>query len=448
MPPRFMTRAQPSQARAAASGTPEAEATGPRPGPGSSVVRSSFATFLLRAASYGVRVVCLLVMARKAGPELFGTISLLFTMAEITRVLADCGLDTLMLRNMAIQRGDELSRSIGAALCAKAIMGGTAGLVLLLAMHRLTPHTPLLNVLICGLALTPLAMNLGANYFIATRQTHLVTVPVVAITAAATIVFGIAALLPSGVTLGLAVVLAYEAALGVWLLTAAVRTARIAPVLAWRAAPALLATALPFGVALALGYTYGKADVLVLQHFRGLEEVGRYSLWSRMLDPFLFVCGVVAVTAYGHLSAAVHENDASKTTSIARRYALLNIGISGSVAALVVLGGAPLTRRLFPEYASTLTIGILLSVLLVVRSANSILTACLQAAARRKLIMVVSATNFLVTLLACVPLARAHGAVGVVSGLLIMESLNFAVQFTFAKSFVMPARRRIQQASP
>ena len=399
---------------------------------GASVLGNSFATLMLRGASFGVRVACILVVARKAGPAAFGTVSVLFTMAEIARVVADAGVDTTMIRDMATQRGEALARSMGAALSAKLVTGGVVTMLLLGAMFRFNAADPVMNLSIGLLALTPLALNLGANYFIATRQTAMVGAPVALATSLAVVLVAAVAFLIESPTPLLLVVATYELLLGAWLVRLAVRTSGIRPILSLRGARDLLRTALPLGVAIAVGSTYGRLDVFVIDYFQGKEAVGLYSVWARLLDPFLFVVGVIAITAYGHLSASIHEGDLARTRSIARRYALLNLAVSVGVATLLAVGGGPLARRFLPSYDGSLWVGQLLSVILVLRSMNAVLTAILQAAAWRRLVMLVSFMNFAVALLACVSLASVAGVLGVVSGLIIMESLSFAVQATFA----------------
>ncbi len=405
---------------------------------GATVLGSSFATLLLRGASFGVRVLCILAAARTAGPELFGTIAVLFTTAEVARVIADCGVDTFMLRTMATERGDELARSMGAAMSAKLVAGvvvGTAALALMFALNRTHPA---LNLCIGLLALTPLALNFGANYFIATRRTVSVIAPVAAFTATALAVLAAVHALSRGPTPLILVVAVYELALGAWLLRLAFRDGGIAPRLSVSGARTLARASLPLGIAIAVGYVYGKFDVFILDRFVSKESVGQYGAWSRILDPFLFVCGAIAVTAYGHLSSAMHEGDVARTRGIVRRYATLNVAVSGLAAAILAVGGGFLARIFLPAYASSTWMGQLLAVLLVLRSINSVLTALLQAAARRKLIMSIALFNFGVALIACVSLAAVAGVVGVIAGLLVMETVNFALQATFARRVLLP----------
>jgi O-antigen/teichoic acid export membrane protein len=410
-------------------------------GSSASVIGNSFTTLVLRAASFGIRVMCILAVARKAGPALFGTISVFFTMAEIARVVADCGVDTSMLRNMATERGPALARSMGAAISAKLMMGFIVAAALLAAMSRFSDVGPALMLAVALLALTPLGVNLGANYFIATRRTALVGRSVTALTVFALAAFAaVTVLSPTPLPLIL-VVAGYEVVLGGWLVWRALRVAGIRPVLSAHTALALVRTALPLGVAIAVGYSYGKLDVFVLDHYCGKEAVGQYSVWSRLLDPFLFLCGVISVTAYGHLSSALHHGDMARTRSIARRYALLSLSVAAAAAALLAIGGAPLARRFLPRYEASIWIGQLLAALLVLRSINTVLTAVLQAAARRKLIMLISMGNFAVALVACVALARVAGILGVVCGLVVMESINFGIQATFARRELFPDPR-------
>lgn len=360
-----------------------------------------------------------------------------FSLAEIVKVLADCGVDTVMLRNMAIQRNEELRSSLGAALSAKLTAGVLAAAVLLGVTFWMSPSTPILNGLVALLALTPLLLNVGANYFIATRQAARVLLPVSVITIGAGGAVVVVSVLSTGVLPVIATVVSYEVALGAWLFREVLRVSNARPVLSLRRARDLVRSSLPLGVALALGFTYGKIDVFVLDHFSDRGVVGQYSFWSRLLDPFLFLSGVVAITAYGHLSSAIHEGDLRKTIRIARRYMVLNLSMSGAVALLFFVAGGSFAALLFPGYANSVWMGRLLGALLVLRSINAILTAGLQAAARRKLIMLISAGNFVVALVASVSLGSVAGALGVLCGLLLMEAINVVVQLACTRRVVL-----------
>lgn len=383
----------------------------------------------------------MLVIARKAGPELFGTISLFFTMAEIARVIGDCGIDTSILRNMATERGPDLARSLGAAVLAKLFASALVGSTLLILMFRLSPNSATLNISVALLALSPLVVNPGANYFIATQRPATVLVPAISLTVTAAASMAATAILVRDPVPLLAIVAGYEVLLGTCMCVFALRTAAVRPALSGRAALELLQTAFPLGIAITVGYAYGKLDIFVINHCCGVESVGQYAIWSRLLDPFLFICGAIAISAYGHLSRTMHEGDKQKTRRVAHRYILLSVSVSACATGLMLVAGGPLARRFLPSFAPSLWIGELLGLLLIVRSLNMILTAILQAAAKRKLIMGISLLNLAIALAATTLLGRMAGVFGVVCGLLFMESVNFAIQASFAqKSLRLVAR--------
>lgn len=397
---------------------------------------------MLRGASFGVRVVCLLIIARKAGPELFGTIAVLFTAAEIAKVVADLGVDTEMLRQMATQQGSDLAKTVGAALSAKLVAATIAWSTFVVVALWPGFADSVLTLSIATLAVTPLALNFGANYFIATQRVATIAIPVTLLTGLALLAVAIATALYRGPTLILLIVAGYELLLGASLTLLAVRASGIQPVFSGRAAVDLVRASLPLGIAIAVGYSYGKLDVFILDRYCGKEAVGQYSMWARLLDPVLFVCGAVAITAYGHLSGAMRTGEVRRIRSIARRYSTLNLSITGSVAILVLASGNFLVRRWFPAYSESVWIGQVLAILLMIRSVNVTLTAVLQAAAMRALIMASSLVNFTIALVACLCLVRVLGVAGVLTGLLLMESINFAVQLTFARKLLVGTAER------
>lgn len=106
----------------------------------------------------------------------------------------------------------------------------------------------------------------------------------------------------------------------------------------------LLKMTLPIAAATIAGITYGRMDVFFLEKFRSAEELGLYAFAVRLVEPFQFIAGALAVNAYGHIAHIVE-----------------NVGGSG------IGGECPLPQSHGPLYAglALLTVLVLANVLLL-----------------------------------------------------------------------------------
>jgi O-antigen/teichoic acid export membrane protein len=391
------------------------------------VLRNSVGTLLLRGTTYGVRVLGILVLARRAAPEHFGTIALLMSAVEVARVLADFGVDTHAIRLMAVEKGEKLAQGLGGIIVLKVGASVLVGVPLLAILLNLGSAHPLDAVLIWPLALTPLLVTFGANYLIATQQAHREVWKVIGLTAVA--VAGLALLnretAAVGPTFGL--IVAYELIIGGYLSLRALRGLEVRPIPSLPSAWLVLREAAPLGAAIAIGLSYARLDVFVIDRICGRVALAPYSFWQRLLEPFTFLTGVVAVTAYGHVSRAWHEAGGSAAMRVTKRYWLLSAGVAAAVALAVALLGDLIPRLIGPSYVGTSILGIILGVLLILRATNSLLTSLLQAGGRGQAVMWISAWNLVVAGLAIVGGTLTLGVTGAALGLVAMEAGNALV---------------------
>jgi O-antigen/teichoic acid export membrane protein len=404
------------------------------------VLRNSIGTLLLRGTTYGVRVLGILVLARRASPEHFGTVALLMSAVEVARVLADFGVDTHAIRLMAVEKGEKLAHGLGGIIVLKVGASLLVGLPLLAVLLWLGSAHPFDAVMVWPLALTPLLVTFGANYLIATQQAHREAWRVIGLTALA--VAGLALLnretAAVGPTFGLIVV--YEVLIGGYLSVRALRGLEVRPIPSLASAWVVLREAAPLGAAIAIGLSYARLDVFVIDRICGRIALAPYSFWQRLLEPFTFLTGVVAVTAYGHVSRAWHDSGGSGAVRVTKRYWLLSAGVAGTVALAVALLGDRIPRLIGPSYVGTSTLGMILGVLLILRATNSLLTSLLQAGGRGQAVMWISMWNLVVACLAVVGGTLAFGVIGAAVGLVAMEAGNTLVQGSIVRRSLQPKR--------
>jgi O-antigen/teichoic acid export membrane protein len=208
---------------------------------------------------------------------------------------------------------------------------------------------------------------------------------------------------------------------------------RSVPDLDFKAMSKLLKLAAPIGAATVLGIAYGRMDVFFLEKFRTPQELGLYSFAVRMVEPFQFIAGALAVNAYSHISASVQSSagDGKKTSSRYRKvmliYALLAFLMVVLIASFVV--GA-----VFPAYRDTTVLLLIAALALTVKCGNLVTTSAIQALGKFKFITLVALWNFAFLATVMLVLVPRFGAYGALVAVLAMEAVNFGLQNFYLKN--------------
>ncbi|MDZ7343791.1 MAG: oligosaccharide flippase family protein, partial [candidate division KSB1 bacterium] len=66
-----------------------------------SILKNTSATIAIRGAFGLARIIVLLMIARKYGPSAFGQLALALSIIDIAKVIADLGMDIVMIRRIA-----------------------------------------------------------------------------------------------------------------------------------------------------------------------------------------------------------------------------------------------------------------------------------------------------------------------------------------------------------
>ncbi len=391
------------------------------------ILSNSFSTLILRGATFGIRVICILAAAKYVSPQTFGTISIYLAIAEISRVAADCGIDTYLIRTMAsISYGEKQASEINGGITAKLILGSIFGLISSYVMFLRNHDLPLLIIVFSLLCVTPLFVNFSTNFFISRLEGHKI-VPLVVSASLVTLVIYFTLVGSTGdVVKALFIVPFYEIVISLLLfmrLRKYFLPIRISP----GAAVNLLKKSAPLGIAIIVGFSYGKIDIFFLDSFCGKQAVGIYGFWLRVIEPFLFVSGAMAINAYGHLSNN-YQNEIKEFLNTQKYYGLVFIGYVICVVILLNVFGIIAIKHLYRSYIDSIAIGRLMSILFIVRTLNLMLTANLQAMGKNMLVMYLSFWNFVFLCVLIFPLGHLFGFTGVISSVLTMESVNSIIQ--------------------
>lgn len=393
-----------------------------------SILKNSILTALIRGASFGVRIFALLIAARYSEPAYFGTIALFFTVAEIGRLVADFGIDTYTMREYASHRDKAvLKRTIGAAMCAKIILGlVTAGAGVAIMLH-LRPGQFWSTLPFAFMIMSPLIMNLPINFFIAKMRGRHITLFVGAAGAMSLIVFYSLFTFSSNPALAFFSIPAAEALVGLFLIFKVPVIRKGLAHLNVAGMMTLLKMTMPIAAATILGIAYGRMDVFFLEKFRSAEELGLYAFAVRLVEPFQFIAGALAVNAYGHIATSLKGSlDAGNAVNLRYRKVMAMYALLALLVVLVLAN--VLLVYAFAQYSAAQPMLNLTGLILMFKCGNLISTAAIQAHGKYKFMTAVAIWNFCFLSVAMLLLVPRFGAYGALLSILAMESLNFIIQ--------------------
>jgi len=253
-----------------------------------------------------IGVVSLAVLTRYLGPDDYGKYTLALMYMQLFGVLADVGLFTTVVREISKvpERTDEL---VGNTLALRLVLSIVV-IALAAAISLFLPYDREVRTAIV-LAGAPLLFGMLTTTYVAILQSRLrMARAVIGDVVGRALSLGLV-LLVVGLDLGFYWVLGAAAggALGTlavtWSLTR--RLARVRPRVepaVWRA---LLAAAIPLGMALAVNALYFRADTLIISLYEPYDQVGLYTLAYRVLELALVVGTVFLNNTFPVLSEAV-----------------------------------------------------------------------------------------------------------------------------------------------
>jgi O-antigen/teichoic acid export membrane protein len=297
-------------------GPPEGgrSADGPRRAARSDVRRVATSTAFGLAGRVAVLLLGLASIAittRYLGPDLYGRFALALSFVQLFGVLADAGLTTIVVRELA-QKPERAATVLGSALALRSGLAvAAAGAAALVALAMPYPADVRVAVLIAGI---PLICGLLNSAFVAVLQSDLragriaiadvagraAALAAVAVVAAADLGF-YAVVFSAGV--GAAMTLALTSALARSRLPSRPRADRATM-------RRLLVAAAPLGVALALNEAYFRADALIISLSRPFEELGLYALAWRVGELTATLPAAFLVSVFPLLARYVAAEDA------------------------------------------------------------------------------------------------------------------------------------------
>lgn len=400
----------------------------------SPVLSNSLAALVLRGTTISARLIVLFVIASFATPAEFGRVAYAVAIAEIAKVIADFGIDTLSIREFAVLQVGKMQQIYASTV---AITKFCCGIIiyLLCVLFFFTKHEATFDIeaIAALLAVTSLWSSLFINYFQAQLKTIKIVLPIfingiITITLALIIfslkpnVLLVLSLLPISETVS-AYILARFFCKEIRFVREGLHLSNILK---------LLKRSFPIAITTICVVLYTRLDVMALSHFFDTTTVGYYGIAYRMTEPVQFIAGAFSVSIYSHIAASI-TNNCNNLRSLTRRYVLGTL-FFGIISCLLLVMLAPIAiKQLFPNYIPAIPVLQVLAVALIFRTLNNSLTAIIQAYGFFTKITTVAMWNLiLISLLLWVCVPR-MGAVGAAVALLLGEIVNSIIQISIIK---------------
>jgi O-antigen/teichoic acid export membrane protein len=385
----------------------------------------------MRATSLAARLILLFLIARHSPPAEFGLVVFALSVAEIARVLADFGLDTLAIREYAPDAPPGAHARFAASLLgAKAAFGVMAYAITALwfALTR-PPDQAAIGWIVGAMIFTGLLAGFSIDWFQARLRVNRVIVPVVVVNAVLILVAML--LVPRLPDVRARAVLfpAFEAVIAIMLLIAFARE-RVAPrlVVAFDQVPQMVRSALPIAATAVLIMLYSRLDVLVLSSRLGVEAVGQYGLAFRFTEPVQMAAAAFGLTVFSRFAAWFRNPPAETLRPAVLRYVGYTLAYGVTAAAALAVLAPPIIARWLPAYTPAIPVLRLLAAALVFRSMNATLAGILQGAGRFRLIGGFALWNLAFMWICLRLLVPSLGAVGAALALLTVEGVNTLFQ--------------------
>jgi len=393
-----------------------------------SALKNSMYTALIKGTSIGGRVFAMLLAAYFCPSALFAKFVFFLATVEIIRSVLDFGLDTYLMRVFAMSNGGRSESAFffnGLAVKAVTSVIGLVGAFTFFYMKGEGADLAGAFALMVG---SQILLNLPLNYYLAKGRVAEIFWGF--IIAACVFVCLLTVIFWSGhYAAAFYALAAFEISVSLVLLIRG--TGKYISLhtefLDATECLSMLKSSMPVGITLVVGILNSRMDVFILEWHGFMHALASYGAAVRLVEPFLFVAGAVAVSAYSHLSReaigeeAVWKTTLRKYTKIQGLYSLM-VFVALSCVALVLFVGKWNKYEFLPQ------IILCLALITVVRSTNLITTAGIQSKGGFKLMSVLSIWNLLFSLVGMLVLVPILGVWGVLLAAAAMECLNQLIQ--------------------
>jgi O-antigen/teichoic acid export membrane protein len=395
------------------------------------IFSNSIAVLLLRGTTIFTRIAALFIIAKLTSSQAFGMVSVAVALAEIGKVVADFGTDTLSLKEYAIDvdpgRLQVFAGSVAKTKMLCCLLVYTGLVTYFLAVE--TFPNALIGMVAGLLLITTSASNFSINYFQARLRIPEILWPIIANNVMALCMVGLALSIYPSALLGVAILPAAEAVNAFILYryfnkNVRLNMSKVDRTDIW----ALMQRGLPIAISIIIVAIYTRLDVIVLEKFFSKSVVGEYGVAFRCTEPFQLVTSAFAITAYSHLSAILDKKKFAEANKFIVKYGAMIFSYGLGICLVLLLVAPPLIQAFLPQYQNSIPILRILAAAIVFRTPTASLTCMIQAYGHYRWITYVSVWNlcFIAVMLAI--LVPMMSSIGAAYALLSGEVVNVMIQ--------------------
>ena len=414
------------------------------------LLANSTALIALRATNLLSRLAVLFAIARAVPPSSFGLVVFALSVAEVAKVAADFGMDTLAIREYAADPGPGAHARFASALAAGKLVFGLLVYACLAGWlaWRGPREQAELGLIVGASAVTALLISYSLDWFQARLRVGEVFVPIATVNvlcAAAAVL--LVPRLPD-LRLQVAIFPALELVSGLALLLWLRRERLLStPFFAFGGVPALLRASLPIAVTGIVIMLYSRLDVFVLSSKVGPEAVGHYGIAFRVTEPVQIAAAAFALSVFSRFSGWFRDPAIRSLRGPATKYVLATLAYGSGMALVLLLVAPPVLRRFFAEYVPAIPVLRVLAVTLVFRSMNATLAAIIQGAGRFRLLTGIAVWNLVCVFALLSWFVGRYQAPGAALALLAGEGLNSVIQLVVVARLVAWHEREARVAA-
>ena len=313
--------------------------------PWQTILKNTFWLYFSEAISKGLRLLVFIYIIRILGPKDFGIFEYLFSFVGIFFLFADFGISNIFIRDYQQQK--EKEKQVNIFFVLKIILGVIFSLLALLGYFLSKKFDGFLFYL--SFVIFYFLMNIEGffeNFFIALQKTEkkFLSNILMSLSLALFIFFGLTIFKKI-----LVVILAYilSALIGIifaYFLT--LEEIKIKFFFDFDLAKKYLSRGLPLVLFGLLGYVFFTTDKIILAHLRSIEEVGYYSLASRILSVLFVIPSLFYTSLYPYLAKKVVEKE-GKTIKFLFKNILWGAILTGFLLSLLIFILAPIVIPVF-----------------------------------------------------------------------------------------------------
>jgi len=393
---------------------------------------NSFSGVITRAIAGLSRIVVLFLIARAYGPNLFGKVSLAFSVMEIFRSFSEFGLDTIALRKFSHVAEEQHSEILSHILTSKILAAVAFYAVSLGVVALISPERQVLQFAAVTSVSLLSANIVGALSSYYQSQLGMTRTMPWAFLAYTLYVLASCWAIGSGVSLVfvLAILPLCELLYFTLLLRQCLHLPRIAAKLSTTFA--LFRESLPLGIMSAMIFLYMRFDSIVVYKALGSTALAYYAICFRIVEPVLMVPIAFSTTLLsllsgpaGRIGTGAEHRQVFHTTfeTLWPAYAFVTL-----TAIILMLFGRQILSVFGSQYVEGAAILKILAMSLFVRTINVTLTTLINSSGRYRVLAQITASNLLVNIVLVLLLVNRIGLVGAAWAVLGTEAWNTVAQ--------------------